>query len=165
VSLYRDQGETGCADRRLWELALAVAMREALRGGALYIPESRHHVSFSNLIYNQQQWAEDRSTAYAQLNLFEEQAAVIAGLMRQFDEAASVTARSMHKNPFATVVNGRLKLHVRDALPISAEVKTLRGLIGSSLPRVRIEDLLREVDAGSSGYYRYPSSSSRGPSP
>jgi len=34
----------------------------------------------------------------------------------------------------------------RLALPISTEVKTLRGLIESSLPRVRIEDLLREVD-------------------
>lgn len=147
VSLYRDQGKTGHADRRLWELALAVAMREALRGGGLYIAESRHHVSFSNLIYNQQQWAEDRRTAYAQLNLFEEQDAVIAALMRQFDEVAGATARSLNNNPFATIVNGRLKLHVRDALPISGEVKTVRGLIESSLRRVRIEDLLREVDA------------------
>jgi TnpA family transposase len=53
----------------------------------------------------------------------------------------------MNKNPFASIVDGRLKLHTRDALPISAEVKTLRGLIESSLPRVRIEDLLLEVDA------------------
>ena len=147
VSLYRDKDKTGRADRRLWELALAVAMRDALRGGELYLPESRHHVSFSNLIYNQQQWVEDRSTAYAQLNLFEEQDAVIASLMRQFEEVAGVAARSMSKNPFASIVNGRLKLHVRDALPISAEVRILRALIESSLPRVRIEDLLREVDA------------------
>jgi hypothetical protein len=98
-SLCRDKGKTGCADRRLWELALAVAMREALRGGGLYIPESRHHVSFANLIYNQQQWAEDRTTAYAQLSLFEEQDAVIAALARQFEEVAGVTARGMNKNP------------------------------------------------------------------
>ena len=146
VSLYRDKEKTGQADRRLWELALAMAMRDALRGGGLYLPESRHHVSFSNLIYNQQQWAPDRTTAYAQLNLFQEQDAVIAGLMREFEEVASVAARSMNKNPFASIVEGRLKLHVRDALPISAEVKVLRGLIEASLRRVRIEDLLREVD-------------------
>jgi TnpA family transposase len=147
ASLYRDQGETGRADRRLWELALALALREALRSGGIYIAESRHHVSFSNLIYNQQQWAEDRTTAYAQLNLFEEKDTVIAALTRQFDEVAGVTARSMNDNSFATIVNGRLKLQVRDALPISAEVKTVRGLIESSLPRVRIEDLLRDIDA------------------
>ena len=52
----------------------------------------------------------------------------------------------MNKNPFASVLDGRLRLRVRDALPISTEVTTLRGLIESSLPRVRIEDLLREVD-------------------
>jgi len=146
VSLYRDKEKTGQADRRLWELALAMAMRDALRGGGLYLPESRHHVSFSNLIYNQQQWAPDRTTAYAQLNLFQEQDAVIAGLMREFEEVASVAARSMNKNPFASIAEGRLKLHVRDALPISAEVKVLRGLIEASLRRVRIEDLLHEVD-------------------
>jgi TnpA family transposase len=49
-------------------------------------------------------------------------------------------------HPPASIVEGRLKLHVRDALPISAEVKVLRGLIEASLRRVRIEDLLREVD-------------------
>ena len=66
--------------------------------------------------------------------------------MQEFEEVVSVAARSMNKNPFASIVEGRLKLHVRDALPISAEVKVLRGLIEASLRRVRIEDLLREVD-------------------
>ena len=40
---------------RLWRKTPAtqviLAMREALRSGGLYIAESRHHVSFSNLIY------------------------------------------------------------------------------------------------------------------
>jgi hypothetical protein len=71
---------------------------------------------------------------------------VIAGLRREFDEVGRVASRSMNKNPFASIVNGRLKLHVRDALPVTAEVKNLRALIESSLRRVRIEDLLREVD-------------------
>jgi TnpA family transposase len=146
VSLYRDKEKTGRADRRLWELALAVAMRDALRAGGLYLPESRHHVSFPNLIYSQQRWTEDRTAAYAQLNLFQEEDAVIAGLRREFEEVARVASRSMNKNSFASIVDGRLKLHVRDALPISVEVKTLRALVEASLRRVRIEDLLREVD-------------------
>jgi TnpA family transposase len=147
LSLYRDKNKTGHADRRLWELALAVAIRDALRSGGFYLPESRHHVSFSNLIYNERRWAEDRTSAYAQLSLFKEQDAMIAALTGQFDEVARVAADGLNKNPFACVVDGRLKLHTRDALPISAEVKALRGLVESSLPRVRIEDLLREVDA------------------
>jgi hypothetical protein len=55
----------------------------------------------------------------------------------------------MDKNPFASVSTGRLKLHVRDALPISAEVKTLRGLIESSQNFGRVLDRqLRERIGG-----------------
>ena len=144
AALYKDK--KNCADRSLWEMSLAIAIRDALRSGGLYLPGSRHHVSFSNLIYSERRWIQDRATAYTQLNLFQEQDEVIVGLKREFDKVAKQAADGMDKNPFASIVDGRLKLHVRDALPISAEVKTLRGLIAASLPRVRIEDLLREVD-------------------
>jgi hypothetical protein len=79
-------------------MALAVALRDALRSGGLYLPDSRHHVSFANLIYDERRWAEDRTAAYAQLSLFKEQDEVISALMRQFDEAVSVAARDMQKN-------------------------------------------------------------------
>jgi len=44
-------------DRRMWELALAFAVRDALRSGDLYLAESRHHVSFWNLVYGEDQWS------------------------------------------------------------------------------------------------------------
>ena len=52
-------------DRRLWELALAFAVRDALRSGDLYLAESRHHVSFWNLVYATDQWTAKREDAYA----------------------------------------------------------------------------------------------------
>lgn len=52
----------------------------------------------------------------------------------------------MSSNAFASIHNGQLKLKRRDALEVPARVKELRRLIDSSLPRVRIEDLLRDVD-------------------
>lgn len=134
-------------DRHLWEIGLAIAVRDALRAGGLYLPQSRHHISFANLIYNERQWVAERASVYEQLSLFEEQDAVVPALTRQFDDVARQAMRGMEANPFASVINGRLKLHARDTLPIINEVKTLRGLIESSLPRVRIEDLLRDVDA------------------
>ena len=42
--------EKGATDRHLWEIALALAVRDALRSGDLYLPESRRHVSFWNLL-------------------------------------------------------------------------------------------------------------------
>ncbi|HTT81670.1 MAG TPA: hypothetical protein VMF86_18560 [Stellaceae bacterium] len=43
-------------DRRIWETALAFAMRSALRAGGLFLSESREHVSFWNLIYDSRNW-------------------------------------------------------------------------------------------------------------
>jgi TnpA family transposase len=145
ASLYREG--SGRADRHLWEIGLAIAVRDALRSGGLYLPQSRHHVSFANLIYDERQWVAERASVYEQLSLFEEQDAVASALKQQFDEIARQAMRGMASNPFASVINGKLKLHTRDALPITNEVKALRGLIEASLARVRIEDLLRDVDA------------------
>jgi TnpA family transposase len=138
--------EDGGIDRRLWEISLALAVRDALRGGGLYLPESRHHVSFSNLIYNEQLWERDRKGAYEQLSLFHEGDQIIASLASQLDKTATQAEAGLPTNPFASVKDGRLKLKRRDALEISPGVARLRRVMETSLPRVRIEDLLREVD-------------------
>jgi Tn3 transposase DDE domain len=72
---------------------------------------------------------------------------VVAHLCREFDQTARRAEQGMSKNPFASVRDGRLKLHGRDALDASPQVAALRRLIEASLARVRIEDLLREVDS------------------
>lgn len=61
--------ENGAVDRRIWETALALATRSALRAGGLFLSESREHVSFWNLIYDSRNWQEHRSHAYRQLDL------------------------------------------------------------------------------------------------
>ena len=48
--------EDGLLDRRAWEIALGLALRDALRSGDIYLPESRRHVSFWNLVYDERQW-------------------------------------------------------------------------------------------------------------
>jgi len=136
----------GAIDKRLWEISLSLAVRDALRSGDLYLPESRHHVSFSNLIYDEKRWEQDRRGAYEQLSLFHEGDQVVDHLMKEFEEVAGQTEKGMSNNAFASLHNGQLKLKHRDALEVSARVKELRRLIDSSLPRVRIEDLLRDVD-------------------
>jgi TnpA family transposase len=143
----------GPVDRRLWEVALALVVRDALRSGDLYLPESRHHVSFANLIYDPKRWESERQEAYQQLSLFTEGDAVVAGLVAEFESVARETERGMSENPFASIQGGSLKLKHRDALETPVRVVQLRRLIEASLPRVRIEDLLREVD-GLCGFTR-----------
>jgi hypothetical protein len=123
-----------------------LAVRDALRSGDLYLPDSRHHISFSNLIYNEQLWHRDRKGAYEQLSLFHEGDQIIASLSREFERIAAQAEAGLTANPSASIKDGHLKLKRRDALEISPGVARLRRVIETSLPRVRIEDLLRDVD-------------------
>ena len=78
--------EDGSLARHTWELALAVGVRDALRSGGLYLPESRRHVSFWNLVYDEQRWAEQREQAYGELALPKEADGVLERLSQEFEE-------------------------------------------------------------------------------
>jgi hypothetical protein len=139
--------EDGQLDQRLWEITLAFAVRDALRAGDLSLPESRHHVSFSNLIYGDRHWQQERSDAYRELNLPFQADQVIPQLRAEFDEVAKALLKGFPDNPFAKIQDGTLKLKCRDTLPIPPWIKKLRRPIHTCLPRVRIENLLAEVDS------------------
>jgi len=138
--------ENGKVDRRTWEVALALAVRGAVRAGGLFLTESREHVSFWNLIYDNRNWQEHRPQAYRQLDLPADPNDFLNQLLAEFDYAARAAADGLPRNRFACVHDGRLELKRRDALPISRELNQLRETFRASYPRVRIEDVLQDVD-------------------
>ncbi len=133
-------------DRGIWEISLAFAVRDALRAGSLFLAESREHVSFWNLVYDDESWRKNKQEAYQRLTLPLDGQAFIDNLKTEFEAAARAAEQGLPTNRFASIVNGRLKLKRRDALAISHAVLKLRATIAASLPRVRIEDLLQDVD-------------------
>jgi TnpA family transposase len=144
AALYRDDGTL---DRRVWIIALSQAVRDALRAGDLYLPGSRHHVSFWNLVYDEQRWAAERKSAYDALVLPTEAEAVLDKLRQEYTDAAGRAARGLDDNPFASVCDGRLlQLKQSDTLEIPERTRQVRHAIETGLPRIRIEELLEEVD-------------------
>lgn len=133
-------------DRRIWEISLAFAVREALRAGGLFLAQSRDHVSFWSLVHDDRRWQASRAQAYRDLGLPTDPRSFLATIMASFDRAVRAAADGLARNRFATVRNGRLKLKRTDALPISRELRQLREAFQASYPRVRIEDLLQDVD-------------------
>jgi TnpA family transposase len=136
----------GRLDRRTWELGLAVALRDGLRSGDVYLPESRRHVSFSNLVYDPDRWEEERADAYLDLKLPQDPADFCAHLQREFDAVAEQAERGLATNEFVSIRQHRLHLKRRDALELPSRILQLRRTIAGALPRVRIEDLLTQVD-------------------
>jgi TnpA family transposase len=140
-------GTDGTLDRRTWELGLATAVRDGLRSGDVYLPASRRHVSFAHLVYDPTRWTTERQHAYTELQLPQAPEDFLARLQQAFDLVARQAERGLSNNPLVTIHHGRLHLKRRDALEVSPRLAHLRRTIDAALPRVRIEDLLRQVDA------------------
>jgi hypothetical protein len=140
-------GPDGTFDQRTWELGLAVAVRDGLRAGDVYIPESRRHVSFTNLVYDPTRWSHERDLAYTELHLPQAPDDFVAHLQRAFHEVAQQAERGLPRNTFATIRQDRLHLKQRDALALPPRLMQLRRTIEGALPLVRIEDLLMQVNA------------------
>src|SRR5205807_5031059 len=92
LHLYREDGRP---DRRVWEIGLSLAIRDALRSGDLYLAESRRHVSFWNLVYDERQWADERNASYVQLNLPNEADRVLNQLCREYAEVVERAERAI----------------------------------------------------------------------
>jgi len=132
--------------RSLWETALALAVRDALRSGDLHLPHSRQHAGFWSLVLDERLWASTRAACYADLGLSDQPAEHLAQLARQIGDAATAFAGGLASNDFAHIDQGQLCLRRADALTVSAELRSLRRLIESRMPRIRLEDILLDVD-------------------
>jgi TnpA family transposase len=129
-----------------WEIALGLAVRDKLRSGDLYLSESRKHGHFWNLVYEDTRWAGEREQGYARLSLPSEAQPALQYLELELGRVAAQARHGLPVNPFASIYNGRFKFKRPDALEIPDGTKQLRHVFESSLPKVRIEHLLRQVD-------------------
>lgn len=137
----------GKMQRNIWELALAYAIKDALRSGDLFLPDSRHHVSFWNMVYSNNKWEQERKQSYINLGLPNEFNSILNRIQKEFDEIVSRFEQGLPQNKFAQIENGKLKTKREDPRKVPASTKKLRQLIESNLPTIRIEDLLHEVDS------------------
>ncbi len=140
-------GTPGKPDVSLWEFALAMAVRDALQCGDLYLAQSRHHVPFRELLHETEAWEQKREKAYAELSLPTDADRALESLRDELDVAARAFCDGLDANPFASMVGESLAISKDDAFEEPKHVRNLRRLIEARLPRIRLEDLLVEVDS------------------
>jgi TnpA family transposase len=140
--------------RRTWEISLALELKETLRSGDVFLPDSRRHVSFLKLGYDDPGWQDIRESAFETLGLPTDGTTAVKALAQEFHDTAAQTERDLVANPFARIEKGRLRLR-RDPKQSEPEgTAALRQLVRRDLSRVRIEQLLMEVD-GLCGFSKY----------
>ncbi len=120
-------------------------MKDALRSGDLYLPQSKQYVSFWDLTLSETRWQEERATAFADLQQPQKHEAK-AVLTQQFHEASEFAKKRFEYDDFAEIHDGKLKLKRYDKIALPPSVAVLQKVINSRLPLIRIEQLLMEVD-------------------
>lgn len=139
------KSKSGKLNRNAWEMGLALAIKDALRSRNLYLPESKHHVSFWNLIINERLWDDVRFASYEELGQVK-QDEVKAVLSTQFRESLSSAEERFPADNFAAILDGRLQLKRDDKIVLPLSIANLQKTIDASMPQIRIEQLLIAVD-------------------
>jgi TnpA family transposase len=140
------QAQDGALKRSLWEVGVAMAIKDAFRSGNIFIPHSNKHVSFWDLVYNKEHWEREKPEAYQQLSLNQDVKKLVNNLVTEFHTTAKKAAKNFGLDGFAEIVNSKLKLRKKDKYDPPPEVKRLQAIINSYLPKIKIERLLIEVD-------------------
>ena len=141
-ALYDDAGNI---NRNVWEMGLAFAIKDALRSEDLYLPQSKQHVSFWNLMLSDTAWQELESSASTELHLPEKEDAKET-LTQQFEEGVNTAREQFEADSFAQIRDTKLKLKRDDKLPRPDKLTKLQKAIDANMPTIRIEQLLMEVD-------------------
>ena len=123
----------GNINRNAWELGLAMAIKDALRSGDLYLPQSKQYVSFWDLMLNESQWQETREASYLELQQPQQQE-VKAVLVQQFHQSVNAAEKRFGFDDFAGIENGQLRLKRDDKAAIPVCVSNLQKAIDASMP-------------------------------
>lgn len=137
--------QRGAINRNAWEVGLALAIKDALRSGNLYLPQSKQHVSFWELMLSESRWQQMRQSSFEDLQQPQKHE-VKTVLPEQFQTAIAQAKAKFPVDDFAEIQDGKLKLKRYDKVAIPPAVATLQKLIDARLPSIRIEQLLMEVD-------------------
>ena len=76
----------------------------------MFLPDSRQHVSFWKLGYDEPAWQEIRESAFDALGLPTDGTTAVNALVQEFHETATKTEQGLAANPFARIEGGRLRL-------------------------------------------------------
>ena len=132
---------------RAWKVGLAFELRERLRSGDIYLPQSKRYRRFWEMVDQDANWKRRRLKVFEKLGIPEDFQAVKAALTREYYEALNAFRENISENPFVNLKNGRLALHKDPPLEVDPHVATLRSAIEQSMPQgLPIEKLLEIVD-------------------
>ncbi|MFQ6116107.1 MAG: Tn3 family transposase [bacterium] len=138
--------EDGTLDKHYYELCILTSLKDALRSGDIWVEGSRRYTDIKNYLFDDDHWEANKEKYYEQLNLPQDPRKFLSNLEQFFLELSTQVDDNFPTNPWAEIVDGELKVKRVEVVEIPDEVEQVKKLITSALPRVKLPDLLIEVD-------------------
>lgn len=136
----------GAIKRNLWEIGVSIAIKDGFRSGDLYVEHSNKYASFWNLLYQDNEWEQEKEGSYQALEIMQNAEQAVSKIIEGFHGSVEVASNRFKGDDFANIKNGKLVLKKKDKIDIPSDVERLQALISSYLPKIKIEQLLIEVD-------------------
>ena len=140
----------GSPDRRAWECAVLLKLREELRSGNLAVRHSKRFGQLKDYFISDQQWGESRDLFFLRSGLPADPNQVPSYLKARLNKAYDLFLRTAPQNKYATAEDDRWRLSVdpteRLAPDAEAQLHRLKGWLARQMPTIRLPDLLIEVD-------------------
>ena len=128
-----------------WEMGFYFALKKGISAGDIYLSKSRNNRYFWDTVYGALPWEQERKQQYLKLKLPNEFDTMMESLSGEYHQVATYAQNTLPKNDFVAIKEGKFHFTRDDALSVPPEVVSLRKLIQSRMPSVRIEKLLAEA--------------------
>lgn len=144
------QEENGRINRKFYELCVLWELRQALRGGNVWVEGSRRYAKMESYLVEEKRWQEVRAEVHSLLDVpldggqrLKERGAELNRLLTQFN---AELAPDKNGSGLVRLEDGELVLTPLSAAELPPHVAKLQHLVTERLPRVELVDLLIEVD-------------------
>jgi len=136
----------GTLDRHFYELCALVKLRDALRAGDIWVSGSRRYLPIMDYLFDDDHWKQNREKYYQQLGLPQDPHHFLAQVTERFATVSQRVEATIPHNPFAAIEDGILSVSREKGEPQSNEVDPFRRSVLKHLPRIKLPELLIEVD-------------------
>lgn len=150
----------------LWMLCLAEQLRNQLRSADILVPGSRQHQEWTSYLHSEAAWRERRASWYANWYGPPEVDTYLTELEERFETLLTQVTEGWEQNTFARIEDDALVLSRDEKIEVPASARALRQAAVELLPRMKLPDILLEVNRWLNyrGAFTHPNEAQRRPS-
>jgi TnpA family transposase len=136
----------GQPSRRAYELCALSTLRDRLRSGDIYLPNSRRYTDPETFLIPRSEWPELREDVCQQLDLDPTGTTRLSNRAQELKALLPRVDRELDRSDGIRIERGELIVPMDEGEDVPASVKALDEQISRRLPHVDLTDLLLEVD-------------------